>query len=1151
MNRVLDYRWSDIAKLAGLVLAYSLLGQIMLAYFSLNGTVCILWPSAGVGLATLMTGGKKYAPGIFAGAMASSIMTGTPAAVSVFVAFGNTLGALAGIRLLTKAKLVNAELKYPQDYLYLGIAAIVDAGVSAAVGVAALLAGGIVAQQAGLQNLLQWWQGDLLGIILVTPLILVWRHTALVSIERNRIIEAIACFSLAFLAGQVIFLGWFHDTAGAIAKGFIMFIFVAWSAVRFGRHGALLVIGIVAVQALLGAVRNVGYFAADIAGTGLVNYWIFMLVLTVTGVMLALIVNTLKLSEQRLALLSFGMNRMHDTACLINENARLLYVNDEACKAFKYTRSELLKLSVSDIDTIYSTDRWQEHWQALKANGSMTIESIHKTRDGYMFPVEVSANYFEYDGIGYNLALARDISERKRAEQREQSRNRVLELLTQGVALKDILEVIVRTVEQEAPYMRCSILLMDDEGKHLLHGAAPNLPDFFNTAVHGGRIGMSAGSCGTAAFTGERVIVEDIQTHPYWADYKGLAARAALSACWSEPVKNVSGQVLGTFAVYYHDIKAPSETDIQLITRMSHLAAIAIERSRINEELQLATLVYQNSSEAMVVTDADGCIITVNPAFTALTGYTRQEVIGRHITLFSSGYQDKAAYQAMSQELSTLGHWQGELWNRRKSGEIYAEWLAVNTIYNEAGLPHRRVTLISDISKMKESKELIWRQANFDPLTGLPNRRMFHERLHQEIKTAKRAGLPLALLFIDLDHFKEVNDTLGHGMGDLLLKEAALRLSRCVRETDSVSRLGGDEFTIILSRLDSADCVERITQDILQKLLEPFQLGIESAYVSASIGITLYPVDAGELETLIKNADQAMYAAKEQGRNRYQYFTPSMQETAQNRMRLANDLRGALADHQLQMVYQPIVELATGNIRKAEALLRWQHPQRGLISPAEFIPVAEDTGMITPIGDWVFHEAACQVKQWRASHHKNFQVSINKSPVQFRNKGNDHSLWFDCLKALELPGQSMVVEITEGLLMDAGDAVTDQLSKFRAAGIQVSLDDFGTGYSSLSYLKKFAIDYLKIDQSFVCNLESHSSDMALCEAIIVMAHKLGIKVIAEGIETEQQRALLAEAGCDYGQGYLFSKPVSADEFTQLLLNNAAAMNHQGSHREPA
>ena len=726
--------------------------------------------------------------------------------------------------------------------------------------------------------------------------------------------------------------------------------------------------------------------------------------------------------------------------------------------------------------------------------------------------------------------------ERHRSTQRERARNQVLELLSRNAPLPEILHSIVKTIEQENSDMLCSILLMDSAGKHLLTGAAPRLPNFFNAAIHGAAIGDEAGSCGTAAYTGKRVIVENIETHPYWKDYREVAAQAGLKSCWSEPIKNASGKVLGTFAIYHRYPQAPTQEDIHEIEQAASLAGLAIDRSRVNEELQLALLVYQNSSEAMMVTDANGTILTINAAFTRLTGRTQEEVIGKNPETFGNG-NGHAFYHAIWQEIGDNGHWEGEIVDRRKSGETYTKWLTINTIFNEDGTVHRRVVLFYDITEKKKTEELIWQQANFDPLTGLPNRRMFHDRLDQDMKKAHRAGEPLALLFLDLDHFKEVNDTLGHSIGDLLLKEAANRLVNCVRESDTVARLGGDEFTVILGELDEPGCVERVVQDILHHLSEPFQLGEEMAYITTSIGITLYPEDATEIDALLKNADQAMYSAKQMGRNRCSYFTQSMQEAAQTRMRLANDLRGALAGDQLRVYYQPIVELSTGAIHKAEALIRWEHPKSGLISPAEFIPVAEETGIIVEIGDFVFLEALRQCQTWRATSHPAFQISVNKSPVQFRNERTLNT-WADQLKTLNLSGQSIVVEITEGLLMDANTAVTDKLLQFRDAGIQVALDDFGTGYSSLSYLQRFDIDYIKIDQTFVRNLTPGSNDLALCEAIIVMAHKLGMQVVAEGVETTMQRNLLRAAGCDYAQGYLFSKPLPAADFESLLAEHA-------------
>ncbi len=590
----------------------------------------------------------------------------------------------------------------------------------------------------------------------------------------------------------------------------------------------------------------------------------------------------------------------------------------------------------------------------------------------------------------------------------------------------------------------------------------------------------------------------------------------------------------------------PVDISLQLVTQSdgSRLFVAIVrditERKKTEAELHLAAMVYKNSSEAMSVTDSKGNIISINPAFTEITGYTLEEVVGRNSSILSSGRHDREFYQAMWDEINTTGQWQGEIWNRGKNGEHYLEWIIINVIYHDDGSVYRYVSLFSDITQRKESEKLIWQQANFDTLTGLPNRRMFHDRLDQEIKKSHRSGLPMALMMLDLDHFKEVNDTLGHAQGDVLLVEAARRITECVRESDTVARLGGDEFTVILSEIEDVNSVERIAQNIIERLAAPFQLLQEMVFVSASVGITLYPNDSLDIVTLVKNADQAMYLSKNLGRNRFSYFTAALQEAAQIRMRLINDLRNALAGKQLTVHYQPIVEMASGKIYKAEALLRWQHPELGIVSPAQFIPLAEESGLIHEIGDWVFREATRELSRWRTKFVPEFQISVNVSPVQFRQDGVGlASSWLSHLRAMDLPGQSLVIEITEGLLLDAEINVTEKLLAFRDAGIQVALDDFGTGYSSLSYLKKFEIDYLKIDQSFVRNLGEDMNDQALCEAIIVMAHKLGLKVIAEGVETELQRDMLAVyGGCDYAQGWLYSKAVPAEQFAALLQEQA-------------
>ncbi len=728
--------------------------------------------------------------------------------------------------------------------------------------------------------------------------------------------------------------------------------------------------------------------------------------------------------------------------------------------------------------------------------------------------------------------ISTDITDIKRKEVREANHNRALTLLTRGEDLQKILTEIVLGVESELPGALCSILMLDLSGRHLLTGAAPSLPEHYNQAIHGAEIGLGAGSCGTAAFLGERVVVADVMTHPYWVNFRALAESAELRSCWSQPIKNGKGQVIGTFAIYHREPLEPAADEIALIEDVATLAGLAIEQSRAQEALQLASLVYQGSSEAMMITSADAQILTINPAFTRVTGYTAEEVLGQSAQILQSPRLTDQYYRDFWATLRQEGRWEGEIWNRRKNGEDFPEWITIDAVRDASGRIERFVALFSDISEKKQADERIWRQANFDLLTGLPNRSMFQDRLQLAMKSSRRQDALVGILLLDLDHFKEVNDSMGHEAGDELLKQTAVRLGAAVRETDTVARLGGDEFIVILNGLAHPDDIERIALDILQRVSQPYLLGRESAYVSASIGITLFPNDADTLDGLLKNADQAMYEAKKQGRNRFQYFTPAMQSAALLRARLASDLHTALAEGQLFVHYQPIVHLASGEIRKAEALLRWQHPELGLVSPAQFIPIAEDTGLITPIGNWVLREAIQQVREWRHQFHPDFQISVNKSPLQFHQVSSLG--WPEQLAAAQLPADAIVMEITEGLLLEASQGVASQLNACRQAGMQIALDDFGTGYSAMAYLKHFDMHYLKIDQSFVRNLQSESTDMALCEAMIVMAHKLSMEVIAEGVETEEQRNLLLAAGCDYGQGYWFSRPVPPEILADLL-----------------
>jgi len=527
-------------------------------------------------------------------------------------------------------------------------------------------------------------------------------------------------------------------------------------------------------------------------------------------------------------------------------------------------------------------------------------------------------------------------------------------------------------------------------------------------------------------------------------------------------------------------------------------------------------------------------IIFLNHAFTDLFGYTLADVPDLD-TWFCKAYPDPIYRQEIIEAWRVVMET-----NKSKSASSpFHEVRIVCKNHSERNVelvvgPPGDYLLVAfnDITQKRRDKEVIWRQAHYDALTELPNRRLFLDRLRAGMEQSSREQRDLALLLIDLDRFKEVNDTYGHDVGDLLLVNVAQRIVSCVGKNDTVARLGGDEFTVVLPSVERLAEVDSIAQAIVNTLAQPFQLGHEQVFVSASIGITRYPEDGRDVKTLLKNADQALFEIKDLGRNSYSYFTQALHEAAQKRLLMIRDLRVALTTGQLVVHYQPIIDLRNGAIAKAEALLHWQHPTQGLISPGQFIALAEDIGLICEVGDWVFHQAALQAKHLR-DHGHFIQISVNKSVRQFIT-GNSQEAWVKFLGEIGLPGECIAIEITENLLLDDRPELLTKLRRFREAGIQLSIDDFGTGYSSLSYLKKFDIDFLKIDQSFVRDLTNDPSELALAEAIIVMAHKLGLKVIAEGVETPLQRDILTTSHCDYAQGFWYSNALSREKFDAFL-----------------
>ncbi len=556
------------------------------------------------------------------------------------------------------------------------------------------------------------------------------------------------------------------------------------------------------------------------------------------------------------------------------------------------------------------------------------------------------------------------------------------------------------------------------------------------------------------------------------------------------------------------------------------------------DELRLADAIFESSTEGILVCDTSNRIVAVNPAFNVITGYERDEVIGRHPDFLNSDLHEAAFFEEIWLVLERDGRWDGEVWHRRKNGETFPEWLSVVPVRGQSGTLEYYVAMFSDITKRKQDEERINFQANYDALTNLPNRRMLRDRIDRALARALHIQSRMSVLYLDLDNFKFVNDSLGHGVGDILLVDMARRMKSCLREHDTIGRLGGDEFLVVLPHINNADETSMVAKRLLEAVAQPISLKgrDHDIVVTTSIGISIFPDDGDTADDLIRNADTAAFHAKEVGRNTFQYFTDDMNVRATERLNLENRLRRALERDELVLHYQPKVELRHGRIVGVEALVRWANPEEGLVPPAKFIPLAEETGLIVPIGEWVMRTACEQAKRWQDSGLPMIQMAVNMSARQLSKDG----IYQDIVGILEQTGldpKYFELEITESSLMERADIAIAILRDLREMGVHLTADDFGTGYSSLNYLRTFPLDALKIDRAFVSDIGGDGGGAMLAAAVIAIGQSLNLRVIAEGVETPEQLSFLRQQWCDEIQGYYFSRPLPASEFEALLRSN--------------
>ncbi len=707
-------------------------------------------------------------------------------------------------------------------------------------------------------------------------------------------------------------------------------------------------------------------------------------------------------------------------------------------------------------------------------------------------------------------------------------------------SFEDVLLKLCRLIEEMTPGGLASVMLKHPSDGLMYVAAGPSFPNEAVERLQGLRTEVGYGSCGSAAATGRPMFVCNAMEDPRWEHLRTVAKDFGIGSCWSYPIKNETRQVVGTFAITSLQQMSPTAFHRRLLQDASYLAGIAIRHheqsialSASERRLKQWAAAVENTTEGVIITNAQGRILDVNQAFSKITGYSRDEVRGRFPSILRSGRHSEDFYQQMWAALTTHGCWQGEVWNRRKNGEIYPEWLSVSRIENADDDLAHFVGVFADLSSIKAAEQELAFLAHHDPLTGLPNRLLFSARLEHAIERARREQGQIAVMFLDLDRFKTINDTLGHAAGDQLIKGVAKRLRDNAREQDTVARMGGDEFTLVLEDLGHADQAGSIALKLQQVLKEPFELDDRKVYVGASIGISLFPGDGQDADSLLKHSDAAMYRAKEQGRNLYAYYTADISNGMQERFRLENDLRLALVERQIQVWYQPQVDSRNNCIVGAEALLRWQHPQHGMIPPDRFIPIAEETGLIVELGLWVLRQACTQLKHWQQTGMQAVRLAVNLSGFQLIHSDLCQDLK-SVLTDTGLSAEQLELEVTESFAMSHADKALAELDRIKALGVSLAIDDFGIGHSSLGHLKRLPIDTLKIDRSLVRDIPDDPNDEAIARAVVALGHSLGLNVIAEGVETRIQENVLRDTGCDQLQGYLYGRPMPADDFARLL-----------------
>lgn len=847
-------------------------------------------------------------------------------------------------------------------------------------------------------------------------------------------------------------------------------------------------------------------------------------------------------NEKNLALLRNASDGIH----ILDAEGKVIEASDSFCSMLGYGRSEVIGMSISQWDAGFA-DR-AALLGALRRQFERPersqFETLHRRKDGTVFEVEVSGFPLELDGMPVLFNSSRDITERRQAEQNQATLSRAYRLLSEcGILLlhstdeSELLNEICRLTVETGGYLMAWVGIPDpDKSVRPVARSGHENSYLDRIRVTWDETETGNGPTGLAIRTGKTQVNQNCSVNSNMVPWKEAAESQGYNASIALPLLE-GNQAFGVLTLYAKDPNAFGESEVRLLDQLAQNVAFGVlalrdraVRDHAESMLRINASVFDTSQEGILITDADNVILDVNPAFTSITGYEREEVIGRKPNLLSSGRQDKAFYEGMWRSLNENGAWRGEIWNRKKTGEVYAELLSVSAIRDEEGRTIRHVGVFADINDLKRHEAELSRIAHYDALTGIPNRALLADRMKQAIAQTRREHNMMAVCYLDLDGFKTVNDTMGHEAGDEVLIGISKRIMGTIRGGDTVARLGGDEFVVLLLGLEKGEeCVATIER-LLEAISNPFEIKGRRFTLGASIGVSIYPLDDEDADTLLRHADQAMYQAKQSGKNRFDIFDPSLDLRARDHREFMKSIRQAIEKGELELYYQPKINLKTRRMIGAEALLRWHHPERGLHSPAEFLHLVENTDLDVEIGEWVIESALAQLRKWMRAG-LDLEVSINISAYHLESKGFVDMLKQKLDRYPDVPASRVQIEVLETAALADVSLVSEVIQSCRQFGVGFALDDFGTGYSSLAYLSRLPVDALKIDQSFIRGMLNDKGDMAIVQGIVALASAFGRQTIAEGIESDAHYAMLLEMGCDAGQGYGIARPMPAEELT--------------------